>query len=77
MPIYEYHCAKCAHDFELFVRGETVIACPACESRTVERLMSRPARLGGGGNGSPDFSKLGPPSGGQSGGCGGGGCGCH
>ncbi|MDZ4865207.1 MAG: zinc ribbon domain-containing protein, partial [Gemmatimonadota bacterium] len=51
MPIYEYHCAKCASDFELLVRGETVIACPDCESRKVERLMSRPARPTGGNGG--------------------------
>lgn len=74
MPIYEYHCAKCARDFELFVRGETVIACPACESRKVERVMSLPARPSGSGGDTPNFSNLGPPSGG---GCGGGGCGCH
>ncbi len=76
MPIYEYHCAKCARDFELFVRGETVIACPACESRKVERLMSRPARSTSG-NGGPGPSNFGPPTGGQGGGCGSGGCGCH
>ena len=77
MPIYEYHCAKCASDFQLFVRGETVIACPACESRKVERVMSLPARPAGNGGGGPNRSNLGPPSGGQGGGCGGGGCGCH
>jgi putative FmdB family regulatory protein len=73
MPIYEYHCPKCGTDFELLVRGETVIACPDCESRKVERRMSAPARSGGA-QGAPDYSRLGPPSGG---GCGSGGCGCH
>lgn len=73
MPIYEYVCLKCESGFELFVRGETRIACPKCNGTRVERTMSLPARPGGG-NSSPDFSPVGPPKGG---GCGGGGCGCH
>lgn len=74
MPIYEYACTRCGHGFETLVRGDTKVACPACESAKVERRMSVTARPAGGG-GPSDFSKLGPPGGG--GGCGGGGCGCH
>lgn len=74
MPIYEYHCSSCGKDFELFVRGETRLACPGCENTKIERRMSVTARPTGGG-GSMDFSNLGPPKSG--GGCGGGGCGCH
>ncbi|HSB53091.1 MAG TPA: zinc ribbon domain-containing protein [Gemmatimonadales bacterium] len=74
MPIYEYACTKCGKEFETLVRGDTRVACPACESAKVERKMSITARPNGVG-GSPDFSRLGPPGGG--GGCGGGGCGCH
>jgi len=73
MPIYEYHCAACGRDFELLVRRETLVTCPKCAGRKVERLMSLPARTAGG-SPTTDFSKLGPPSGG---GCHGGGCGCH
>jgi len=71
MPIYEYHCAGCGTDFELLVRGGTVVKCPSCEARKVERRLSVPAPP----SGAPatDFSNLGPPSGG----CHGGGCGCH
>lgn len=74
MPIYEYHCPKCSRDFQLFVRGDTEIACPGCANRKVERLMSLPARPAGG-SGGVDFSSFTPPKGG--GGCGSGGCGCH
>jgi len=72
MPIYEYHCSGCGTDFELLVRGGTIVKCPSCEARKVERRISVPARPAGAP--ATDFSKLGPPSGG---GCHGGGCGCH
>lgn len=75
MPIYEYHCTSCRKDFELFVRGETRLVCPACESRDIERRMSVTARPAGGSGPGMDLSGLGPPKGG--GGCGGGSCGCH
>lgn len=74
MPIYEFLCESCGKPFETLVRGDTKVACPACNSAKVERRMSVTARPAGGG-GFSDFSKLGPPGGG--GGCGGGGCGCH
>jgi putative FmdB family regulatory protein len=41
MPIYEYHCSDCGSDFEKLVTSQTVVACPACESREVARSMSR------------------------------------
>jgi putative FmdB family regulatory protein len=75
MPIYEYHCPSCGKDFELFVRGETKLACTSCNSRQIERRMSLPARPAGSSGASADYSKLGPPKSG--GGCTGGGCGCH
>lgn len=40
MPIYEYQCRHCAHQFELLVLKNTVAACPACESRDLEQLLS-------------------------------------
>ena len=30
MPLYEYTCKSCGHFFELLVRHDTVLACPAC-----------------------------------------------
>ncbi len=73
MPIYEYRCRACDKTFERLVRGQTRVACPACESAKVSRVISLPARPAGSA-GPADLSSLGPPKGG---GCGGGGCGCH
>ncbi|NNF27924.1 MAG: zinc ribbon domain-containing protein [Gemmatimonadetes bacterium] len=42
MPIYEYRCEGCAHEFETLVRGEARPACPECASEELERLMSLP-----------------------------------
>lgn len=42
MPIYDYSCRKCEAKFELLVRGTTVLACPECASKDLERLMSLP-----------------------------------
>ena len=41
MPIYEYKCSRCGHEFEelVFSRDETP-PCPDCGSKDVERLMS-------------------------------------
>lgn len=40
MPIYEYQCGDCTKQFELLVLSSTVIACPHCESRKLEQLLS-------------------------------------
>ncbi|MDH4045506.1 MAG: zinc ribbon domain-containing protein [Gemmatimonadota bacterium] len=76
MPIYEYHCPDCGADFERLVRGQARVACPACESRSVERRFSVPARPQGRGGGR-DLPMARPLGGDGGGGCGGGGCGCH
>ncbi|MFP6579777.1 MAG: zinc ribbon domain-containing protein [Myxococcota bacterium] len=43
MPIYEYRCDKCEHEFEREQRitADPVKTCPACRSRRVKRLISR------------------------------------
>lgn len=50
MPIYEYRCTACGHDFDqLFLAVHQVpaeITCPACQSTTVHRRFSLPARIG-------------------------------
>ena len=79
MPIYTYRCNSCHAEFDRLVRSETKVACPACNGRELERLMSLTARPASGrkqpdsfGKLGTDLSRLGPPPGG--GGCGGG---CH
>ncbi len=42
MPIYEYSCRACSHQFELLVFKKTKPACPSCESNDLERLISLP-----------------------------------
>ncbi len=42
MPIFEYQCRECRHEFELLVRGETTPCCPSCSSHDLERLLSLP-----------------------------------
>jgi putative FmdB family regulatory protein len=73
MPIYTYHCNACHTEFDQLVRSETKVACPECNGRKLERLMSLTARPASGGR-QPDLSRLGPPPGG---GCCGGGCHTH
>jgi putative FmdB family regulatory protein len=45
MPIYEYLCDKCGHEFEREQRitDEPVKTCPKCRARKVQRLISRTA----------------------------------
>ena len=43
MPIYEYSCRGCGHQFEALVRGSSVPVCPTCASADLERLISLPA----------------------------------
>lgn len=40
MPIHEYACRDCQRDFELLVRHNTVLQCPACRSNSLERRLS-------------------------------------
>ena len=76
MPIYTYRCAGCGTEFEQLVRSDTRVACPDCQGRKLERMMSLTARPPSSTSaGKPaDYSRLGPPPGG---GCCGGGCHTH
>jgi len=42
MPLYEYACSKCSHRFEDLVSSHAsrAPACPKCESKSVDRLLS-------------------------------------
>ena len=40
MPIYEYACNQCRHEFETLVRSDTVPDCPSCHSTDLEKKLS-------------------------------------
>lgn len=40
MPIYEYECRGCGHEFEQLVRSGDTPACPSCRSQDLRRLLS-------------------------------------
>jgi putative FmdB family regulatory protein len=40
MPIYEYACRACHHQFERLVRTGDTPGCPSCGSQDLERLLS-------------------------------------
>ncbi|MEW6265200.1 MAG: zinc ribbon domain-containing protein [Thermodesulfobacteriota bacterium] len=71
MPIFEFHCDKCGHDFEELVRSShEKICCPECKGRKVRKQMSAVSFKSGG--------KYVSSSGPSCSSCGGGSCGtCH
>ncbi len=43
MPIYEFKCASCGHQFEELILGHldmSEICCPKCSKKEVQRLLS-------------------------------------
>lgn len=72
MPIYEFTCEKCEHDFEELVFGEQKPACPNCGSIDTHKHMSRCARVKSG-SGACEGTATGGNGGGCSG-CSGGNC---
>lgn len=48
MPIYEYQCNICSHEFErlVFAGDESEIACPECDSREITKKMSAVSLMG-------------------------------
>ena len=70
MPIYEYACATCGVEFEKYVADpSSAVACPTCASPNLMRQLSVFGLRAAGG-----FT---PSSTMSTGGCCGGGCGCH
>ena len=40
MPLYEYACKECDHQFEALVRATETPECPACHATALERRLS-------------------------------------
>jgi len=40
MPLYDFRCKSCNHEFEALVRTADVPQCPACKGQDLERLLS-------------------------------------
>lgn len=40
MPVYEYVCRKCGHEFEELVFGSEQPSCPQCRSALLEKKFS-------------------------------------
>jgi putative FmdB family regulatory protein len=41
MPLYEYQCRACAHEFEVLIRpGDNPPKCTSCGSEDLEKLLS-------------------------------------
>lgn len=60
MPIYEYQCQECGHQFDKLQRisDEPLLICPSCNLPKLVKLMSAPGfRLKGGGWYETDFKK--------------------
>jgi len=40
MPLYDFHCRSCGHEFEALVRPQHPPECPSCHGGDLERLLS-------------------------------------
>lgn len=40
MPIYEYACRTCGHEFETLVRSDAAPNCPSCRSTDLAKKLS-------------------------------------
>lgn len=59
MPMYEYVCQSCGHDFEILQRmgeGAAGLACPKCGEERVEKQFSTFASSGNSTTASAGFS---------------------
>jgi putative FmdB family regulatory protein len=53
MPLFEYACKECAHEFEALVRGSEMPECPSCHSHELQRRLSVFAAHTTGASGTP------------------------
>jgi putative FmdB family regulatory protein len=40
MPLFEYQCQRCSHQFEVLVRNGDSPACPSCQGAELKKLLS-------------------------------------
>jgi putative FmdB family regulatory protein len=40
MPIFEYICKECQHEFEALIFGKQTAECPKCQSKKLEPQLS-------------------------------------
>jgi putative FmdB family regulatory protein len=40
MPIFEYRCQSCGHQFEHITRGDARPSCPECHGDQLEKMLS-------------------------------------
>ncbi|MFI5102577.1 MAG: FmdB family zinc ribbon protein [Terriglobales bacterium] len=40
MPIFEYVCKECQHEFEALIFGKQTAECPKCQSKKLEPQLS-------------------------------------
>jgi putative FmdB family regulatory protein len=40
MPLFDYRCKKCGHQFEALVMGSTSPSCPSCQGKKLEKQLS-------------------------------------
>jgi putative FmdB family regulatory protein len=40
VPLYDFQCRTCGHEFERLVRHDAVGPCPSCGGEALERLLS-------------------------------------
>ena len=40
MPLFDFRCGACKHEFEALVRAGDTPVCPSCGARNLERLLS-------------------------------------
>ena len=60
MPIFEYICQRCQHEFEALVFGRDKAACPKCQSKKLSPQLSVFAVSAKGMSGSAASAPVGP-----------------
>lgn len=62
MPLFEYRCRPCNHEFEALVRNGATPQCPECGKVESEKLMSAASGRISGGSSLPITAPACPPS---------------